>query len=427
MRRLARQQGEHCMSDSPQWFAGIDWASEAHHVHLIDHTGKTRGERVFKHSGEGLAQMADWLIATTGAQASAIQVAIETPHGPIVEMLLERGFQVYAINPKQLDRFRDRFSPAGAKDDSRDSLVMASALRTDAHALRKLEAADPYVVELREWNRIAEDLTTERVRLTNRLRQQLWRYFPVLLAPELDLGSDFFLDLWQAAPTPDKARRLRQASLERLIKRHKIRRFDAQALAQILAQPKLAVEPATVAAATGHVAILIPRIRLINRQIAEAGSHLDRLIAILSQPLEAKPGQESEQRDAAILASLPGLGRMALATLLAEAFEAVCNRDYQALRTLAGVAPVTKRSGKMHIVVRRHACHKRLANALYHWARVAVQHDPPSRDKYKVLRARGHSHGRALRSIADRLLKVACAMLKSNTLFNPQLHAKNTP
>jgi len=56
---------------------------------------------------------------------------------------------------------------------------------------------------------------------------------------------------------------------------------------------------------------------------------------------------------------------------------------------------------------------------MYHWARVAVQHDARSRAKYVALRGRGHSHGRALRSVADRLLNVACAMLKNRTLFNP--------
>ena len=81
---------------------------------------------------------------------------------------------------------------------------------------------------------------------------------------------------------------------------------------------------------------------------------------------------------------------------------------------------------KSWIVVRRQACHPRLANAVYHWARVAIQHDPRSRAKYAELRRRGHSHGRALRSVADRLLNVACAMLKSGTLFNATLAAQKT-
>ena len=123
--------------------------------------------------------------------------------------------------------------------------------------------------------------------------------------------------------------------------------------------------------------------------------------------------QTPTQRDAAILLSFPGIGRLNLATLLTEAFESVCARDYKALSCQGGVAPVTKQSGKSRYVVQRWACNKRLANAMLHWARVAVQHDPASRAKYQALRARRQSWGCALRGVADRLPYLACAALKS--------------
>ena len=109
------------MHETQSWFAGVDWASQKHDVWLADASGKRLGKRTFAHSGEGLAQMCAWLIATSGGKPENIHVAIEVPHGPVVETLLDREFKVYAINPRQLDRFRDRFSPAGAKDDSRDA------------------------------------------------------------------------------------------------------------------------------------------------------------------------------------------------------------------------------------------------------------------------------------------------------------------
>ena len=138
------------MVEQRQWYAGVDWASESHHVFLTDGEGRKISERIFKHGGEGLADMAAWLLATSdGAEASQIQVAIEVPHGPVVETLIERGFKVHAINPKQMDRFRDRFTLAGVKDDSRDAQVMVSALRTDARCFRQLAVVDPVVIELR--------------------------------------------------------------------------------------------------------------------------------------------------------------------------------------------------------------------------------------------------------------------------------------
>jgi transposase len=308
---------------------------------------------------------------------------------------------------------------AGAKDDSRDAQVMASALRTDPRCFRLLAVTDPVVIELREWSRIAEDLSVERNRLTNRMREQLWRYFPAMLELENDLGAEWLLDLWETVRTPDKAGQSRETTIAKILKRNRIRRFDAAHVLEVLRRPPVQVAAGTIEAASAHLATLIARIRLINRQLKDAHQRLDTLTARIPTQ-ETEPGQQ-KQRDVEILASLPGVGRIVLATLLAEAFDALQRRDYAALRSLTGVAPVTKRSGKSCIVVRRQACHDRLANAMYHWARIAVQHDPRSKAKYAALRSRGHSHGRALRSVADRLLNVACAMLKTRTIFNSSL------
>jgi hypothetical protein len=152
------------MNDQRRWYAGVDWATESHHVLITQGDGRKIGEKVFTHGGEGLAAMAAWLLAASGpAEPGQIHIAIEVPHGPVVETLIERGFSVWAINPKQMDRFRDRFTLAGAKDDSRDAEVMASALRTDPRCFRRLEPLDPVVVELREWSRITEDLEASSI------------------------------------------------------------------------------------------------------------------------------------------------------------------------------------------------------------------------------------------------------------------------
>ena len=100
-----------------RWYAGVDWASESHHVFLTDGEGRKIGERIFKHGGEGLAEMGSWLLEVScAADPGQIYIAIEAPHGPVVETLLERGFKVHAINPKQMDRFRDRFTQDPRKD-----------------------------------------------------------------------------------------------------------------------------------------------------------------------------------------------------------------------------------------------------------------------------------------------------------------------
>ena len=411
------------MPDDLSWFVGVDWASAHHRACLLGGDGTRIAERDFRHDGAGLTELCDWLLMKTGASATTVAVAIETPRGPVVEALLERRFAVFSINPKQLDRFRDRFTAAGAKDDSRDAEVLASSLRSDRRAFRRLSVDDPLVIELREWMRIHDELTQERSRLANRVRDQLWRYYPQARELSDDLAADWFLDLWQLVPTPAQAARTSEKTIARILKQHRIRRLDAGTVLRVLRAQALTVAPGTGEAASAHIRTLAARARLINAQLKEAQCRLDELCDAIEAAAQASPGQICEQRDVVILRSFPGLGRITLATLLAEACEPLRRRDYHALRCLTGAAPVTRRSGKACFVLRRHACNKRLARAVFHWARSAKQHDPISAKRYDELRRRGHSHGRALRGVADRLLYVLCTLLERQVLFDPNFQA----
>jgi hypothetical protein len=187
------------------------------------------------------------------------------------------------------------------------------------------------VIELREWSRIAEDLSVERNRLTNRMREQLWRYFPAVLELDSDLGAEWLLDPWEAVPTPTKAARIRETTITNILKRHRIRRFEAAQVIDVLRKPPVQVAAGTIEAASAHIATLIARIRLVNRQLKNAHQRLDILTARLIPTAETEPGQK-KQHDVEILASFPGVGRTVLATLLAEAFDALQRRDYAALR-----------------------------------------------------------------------------------------------
>ena len=202
-----------------RWFAGVDWGSQSHQACVLDAAGAVLGEREFKHGGAGLTEMATWLLSFPAGKADEVGVAVETPGAPVVESLLEHDFAVHSINPKQLDRFRDRISPAGANDDRRDARALASAQRTDPHCLRRLQPTDRAIVELCEWSRLGEELTRDRVRLAHRMRQQLWRYYPQFLdAVGGDVGAPWAVDLWRSLPNtargPTSPRRDADQSVE---------------------------------------------------------------------------------------------------------------------------------------------------------------------------------------------------------------------
>ena len=403
---------------------GIDWSPSKHDVCVLRDDGKVLGERVFNNDVDGLNELIAWILKIAGQDPGECPVSIETTQGPLVELLLEREFPVYSLNPKQLDRFRDRFSASGAKDDRRDALVLADSLRTDRRAFRRLSVEEPSAIELREASRLGEVLTVQKVGIENRLRECLQRFYPQALELSKDLDRLWFLAILAKAPSPELARKLRPATIKRLLKNSRMKRLTPREISKILRGPGFKVSEGTTKGLERRVRALVAQLQLTIQQRSENESLLGELLEQHDAPSaneESEPEKSGEQRDVAILLSLPGVGRIVAATLLAEAPELIRTRDYRALRLHSGVAPVTRRSGKRRPQVQmRYACNRRLRDALYHWTRIAAQRDPIWKARYQALRSRGHSHGRACRGLGDRLLKIACAMLRDQTPYESE-------
>jgi transposase len=397
---------------------GIDWSTKDYQVSVVDSTGAIVDEFVVSHSNQGMVELVDRLGRHSGGDSASVGVSIEIPRGAAVETLIKHGFHVYSINPKQLDRFRDRHTVAGAKDDRRDAYVLADSLRTDLHLFRRLAMNSAVVVQIREFSRADEEIGTEINRLTSRLREQLHRFFPQMLKLSPSADDPWIWTLLDAASTPRKARALRANRIERILKEHRIRRVGTREVIAELAAPDLFVGPGTTEAAEAHIRFLLPRLHLLHSQRKVCEKEMKRLLQELPAG-EDDQGNTNEHRDVDVILSLPGIGIRIAATMLAEADEAIAARDLNALRSHGGSAPVTRRSGTRKLVLMRRACNNRLRDALYHMARVGASRDPGCQRIYAALRRRGHGHGRALRSVANHQLKILLAMLRANTLYDP--------
>lgn len=400
-----------------QWYVGIDWAAEKYDVCVLDAGGKQIAKRVIQHSGTAIAELMDWLPELAGESPEAVAVAIETPRGAVVEGLVERKFAVFAINPKQLDRFRDRYTVAGAKDDSRDAFVLGDSLRTDQACFHRVQLDSAPMLRLRELSRIEEDLQVQENRLSNQLWEQLHRYYPQMLTLSPGANEAWLWDLIEMAPVPNQAGKLKLVAVKRLLGSYRIRRVSAEEVLEILRTPALRLAPGAAEAASEHVLLLLPLLRSVHQQAGQVGKRVKRML----EELSASPGSEGpaqEHSDAAILLSLPGVGQCVGATMLAEASQPLAERDYHALRCYAGCAPVTRQSGKRKLVLMRYGCNQRLRNALYYWSFGSLQ-DTWARQYYDRQRASGNNHGGALRSLGDRWLAVLMAMLKTGTLYDP--------
>lgn len=405
------------------WFVGVDWGSERHAVCLLDAAGQVVERWSEANTGAGLRHLLVRLEQLTAQQLDRVAAGIELPEGALVETLVAAGVAVYSLNPKQLDRFRDRHRPAGSKDDRLDALVLADSLRTDQQAFRRVAFLPAEVLQLRGLLRAEEEIKVDFRRDANRLQALLLSYFPALLelAPAAD--EPWLWDLLAHATQPAAARRLQERTLAQILKRHRIRRFSAAQLRVLLHQEPFYRAPGAAEAASERVLLLLPRLTMAHRQLDQVQRRVQALLAERLVPVDgqqpADEPQPCEHRDAEILLSMPGVGRFVAATMLAEAHEALAARDYHVLRLQAGLAPVTIASGKSRRVRMRRAHDPRLANACYHLARVAIQHDPAARGHYQALRQRGQRHAAALRAVSDRLLRILCAMLRDGTLYQP--------
>ena len=390
-------------------FAGIDWAEEAHAVcAMVD--GRAL-HHSFANTPQGIADMAQWLARLTPAP-NELAVAIEVPHGPVVEGLLLRGFALHAINPKQLDRHRDRYSPSGAKDDRRDAFVLADSLRLDPSSFNAVALPPASLIELRALTRLRTRLVRSRVRLANQLRSTLLLCAPHYLSLSPAANDPWFWELLALLPSPGRAS-LAKPRLARLLKRFRISRLSADEILPILRTPPLLLTPGTFEACAFSISTVLPQLSLAVNQLARTEGRIDDLLVQLLEPLQDAPS------DAQIIDSYPGAGVVVVAGLLSEAHQLIADRNLSGLRAQAGTAPVTKRSGKTWNVHLRRAVNPYLRDILYYLADAAMKNDDWARAYYRQARARGQSHPRALRGLGDRILSQLMAMLQQRQCFDP--------
>lgn len=390
-------------------YLGIDWATKHHVVALVDEDGDHHATWAVSHTWLAVCELLERLRDEGGPLG--VRIAMEPGACRLRDALRGAGYVVYEVNPKCSDRYRDRFSPAGAKDDRRDALVLAHAVRTDERWMRPVSDASDVDEELRQRCRDRAGLVDHRRRLQQQLRQALSESYEAILAIGLRLTSPFVLALLRAYPDARSARRCRRPRLERLIREHRIRRVDADALSAILRTEGFPLSDGLAAAYADRVRWLVDAIELVSRSVEEADAPIARLFA--------------DHTAHEILASVPGLGVVQAPYIIAEVSTSIGRTpDARSLQALAGTCPITKRSGKQTrgYVGMRRACHKGLQGATYTAARCSVRSSAWARAYYDQQRERGVAHNAALRALSNKWLKIIAALLRTGETYDEQRH-----
>ncbi|MFG2857353.1 IS110 family transposase [Streptomyces mirabilis] len=392
-------------------FCGIDWASDHHDVALIDHDGALVARTRIGDDATGLQQLLVLLTEHGDTEDSPIPVAIETSRGLLVACLRATRRPVFAINPMAASRYRDRHAVARKKSDHLDAMVLANILRTDRAAHRSLPDDSELAQAIAVLARAQQDAVWNRTQAGNKLRSHLREYFPGFLAACQHTREGLCLPIARvvlaAAPTPAHAAKLTRAQLRSLLKKaDRQRGIEAEAdrlreafqITQMRQLPK-------VEQAMGHQTLAL------LRQLETACTSADDLTAAAVTSFDTHP-------DAEIITSLPGLGSLTGARVLAEIGDDRSRfTDAKGLKAFAGAAPVTRASGKSLAVMASRVKNQRLAAVGYVWAFSALS-SPGARAHYDRRREAGDRHTAAQRHLFNRLLGCLHHCLTKRTVYD---------
>jgi transposase len=388
-------------------FVGDDWAEEHHDVYLMDESGKRLASRRLPEGLAGISQLHE-LIAGHADEPEQVVVGIETDRGLWVGALIAAGYQLFAVNPLAVARYRDRHHVSGAKSDASDAKLLADLVRTDRHNHRSIAGDSADAEAIKVLARAHQSLIWERTRHTNRLRNALREYYPAALAAFDDLAHGDALGVLDRAPTPAQGAHLPLTAIQSALKRGGRQRNIAARAREIkaaLRTEQLAAPAPLAAAFAATTGAAVGIIGELNRQISE-------LETSLATHFEEHP-------DADIYRSLPGLGVVLGARVLGE-FGDDPNRytDAKSRRNYAGTSPLTVASGKKRAVLARHVRNRRLYDAVDQWAFCALSYSPGARTLYDQHRAANHTHHQALRALGNRLVGILHGCLRHHAPYN---------
>jgi transposase len=339
---------------------------------------------------------------------------LKSPTVGLWTFLLDHGVVVYPVNPKALDRARDRFRMSQSKSDSFDAYVLAEFLRTDHAHLRTLEPNSAEAQELKMLTRDHHRLGRQKTRLLNQIGITLKEYYPRPLEVFEDLETKIALDFLKTYPTPQALSNLTRRAWKRFAKRdHHLSEARSSELWDRLNKPQLAVPEHVVRAKAKLLLALVVQLEASVKAVNSYNEEVQSFFASM-------PAAE-------IAKTLPGAkGGTTIATIWAELGDAQKRwNSFRHLQAEAGAVPVTKSSSKSRVVQFRFACNKHLRRAMYWFSFNSLNRCEWAKTYYNNQRAKGHSQHQALRALGAKWLKIIFVMWRDHKPYDENYHLAN--
>ena len=395
-----------------RYYLGVDWGDTMHAVWVCDQKGEKVTDMKVEQTPEGMSEFGRWLHERR-AEGIELWAGIEKPEGRIVDFLLDHAVVVYPINPKAVDRYRDRLRSSRSKSDIFDAYVLSEFVRTDHVHLNALKPNSEQAQELKILTRDYQRLMRQQTRLVNQLKATLKEYYPRPLEVFDELTTKATLDFLKAYPTPESLKKLTRKQWQEFAKAYGLRQVRTEELWEVLRKPQLPIPAHVVRAKSRLVGVLAEQLGVAVSAVAEYKEAVERFFA--SMP------------PAKLTKMLPGgKSGTTVPTLWAELGDAEGRwKCFKHLQAQAGAVPVTEQSGRSQFVHFRFACNKRLRYALDWLAFISLRQSEWAKAYYQAQRNRGHSHHQALRALGSKWLKIIFVMWRDNVPYDENYHLAN--
>jgi transposase len=186
-------------------YIGIDWSQSKHDICFVNTKGAIQSQLVIPHSQTGFWEF-EKRRKRLGIPAEDCLVGLETSHSILVDFLWDRGYaNLFVLPPTLVKGSRTRMRSSAAKDDTGDAYLIADILRTDHGRLQAWQPDSGLTRKLRTKVRFISFLTRNIVRMTNRQRAVLLRYYPVAAELFSSLSTLISQHFILAYPTPQAA------------------------------------------------------------------------------------------------------------------------------------------------------------------------------------------------------------------------------
>lgn len=392
------------------FYLGIDWSENKHDAALLNDRGAVLAQFTFPHTLDGLEQL-DQQCQRVTAQPAECLVGLETAHNLLIDFLWARGYtQVYVIPPRVVKSSRGRYGAAGARSDAQDAQLLADLLRTDRARLYPWQPDAPLTRQLRARVNWIHFLTRTQLRLANRLRALLLRYYPAALHVCARVDTPLALHFICAYPTPQAAAPLAWSEFVQFAAAHHYHQTQHLALSYARLQaPYPEAAPETVA--------------VYHAEAVELAALLRTVVELKHAVLQELPALFAQHPDAPIFASLPGVGK-----LLGPALLARFGDDRQrfptatSVQSLAGTCPVTEASGKHKWVHFRKACDHEFRRTMQELALQSRRQSPWVAEYFATVRPHCHSDSHAYRVVANRWLQIIWTLWQKHEPYREAYH-----